>query len=306
MGRAWSFTWRWIGNLLRVKALWELLPAGAAAVLIGYGTWVTHQPIWLVVVLSLGVGIAILVILNVFFRKDKPLPSPAALPSQHTETHASDSPATAFGSIGDIGAGAHVVIGGGNKITESSTIKKVAPSTEPPKLICLRAETIKCRLPEYSELHNYMLFTPFDSVCCAIRNDAITSAGDASDVVAHLEFESATHGSRSVDEGWWREDADLTTGSTFWISRSETKFLVITVFAEDICCAVSKNWTRQYGRTMPTFIGPFGDGPWRLTIELSANGVKELFYCTGTVNKGSCKWSVPSPMRPVEWNDAPR
>lgn len=66
MLRVWSFVWRWIGNALRVKTLWELLvpptvASGVAIVLKGF----LAQP-WLVILLStLGVFAASVVAIRV-------------------------------------------------------------------------------------------------------------------------------------------------------------------------------------------------------------------------------------------------
>ena len=87
MLKVWSFIWQWIGNLLRIKALWQLLPSGVAAVLTGYFTWIAHQPVWIIVLASSLAGVAALIIARYFQLP----PKAVALPPNQT-THGPQSP----------------------------------------------------------------------------------------------------------------------------------------------------------------------------------------------------------------------
>src|SRR5689334_18407876 len=64
MRKAWSFVWRWIGNLLRVKALWDLVPPGVAATLSGYFAWIKDLPLGATTVISVGMGLFVLILVN--------------------------------------------------------------------------------------------------------------------------------------------------------------------------------------------------------------------------------------------------
>jgi hypothetical protein len=66
MLKAWSFIWRWIGNLLRVETLWKLLPAGVAAVLTGYFTSLAYLPVWIIVPACSGAAVLAFLIVRRF------------------------------------------------------------------------------------------------------------------------------------------------------------------------------------------------------------------------------------------------
>jgi hypothetical protein len=87
MRKAWLFIWRWIGNLLRVKALWQLLPSGVAIVLTGYLTLLAHQPVWIIVLASALAGVVAFIIAR-HFKLPHQL---AVLPTNQT-TYGSQSP----------------------------------------------------------------------------------------------------------------------------------------------------------------------------------------------------------------------
>jgi len=92
MRQGWMFVWRWIGNLLRIKALWELLPSGVAASLTAYFASTKHLPLWITILLSIGAGIVLLAVLNLFRNPDSAPPPADRGPSNVSTTHGSQSP----------------------------------------------------------------------------------------------------------------------------------------------------------------------------------------------------------------------
>ena len=97
MLKAWSFIWRWIGNLLRVKALWELLPSGIAALLTGYLTWMARQPLWIIVLVALCAGVAVLTLIHLFRQVCVRGDGLASGQIIKQETHCKNSPAFVAG-----------------------------------------------------------------------------------------------------------------------------------------------------------------------------------------------------------------
>ncbi|HKC01000.1 MAG TPA: hypothetical protein VKD23_19615, partial [Terriglobales bacterium] len=72
--------------------------------------------------------------------------------------------------------------------------------TEKPTILCRSIEKMACKFPYYDERVELMRFEEVDASVCAIRNIASTSAGEADDVIVHLDFVSAEHGAVYVNE----------------------------------------------------------------------------------------------------------
>ncbi len=92
MRKAWSVVWRWIGNVLRVKALWELLPIGFTTVLAASVLkWFTAQGPWVIGLVSVGAGVVMLAIIGSVQRHTVDSDSERS-PSATQTTHGANSP----------------------------------------------------------------------------------------------------------------------------------------------------------------------------------------------------------------------
>jgi hypothetical protein len=140
-----------------------------------------------------------------------------------------------------------------------------------------------------------------------IRNNADSSRGQALNVVAHLEFTSSDNSSRVlINDGWWCEDDRVLMLPGFYIARSETKHLVITGTTKESCFAIDKQWDRYHQRYFPNNMPILSVGVWRLTIEITAEHARAMFYSNGTIYEdGASNWTDPLTTRPASWDDAP-
>jgi len=223
------------------------------------------------------------------------------------ETHGAHSPISTIGSIGDIGAGAQVVVG-----LPASHIERRQQQTSNkhnPVVVSRGIRSRSCEIPWYDEnvarLNEYPIrHTETTCVALAIRNDGSSRDAEADNVVAHLDFVSPGHDPISVDEGWWCEDAEESSTHTFYISNAETKHLVIAMQGGEMCFAVGKKFQRKHGRHMPFEPVPISAGHWYLTIQIKAENISQFFYTEGEISvDGSSKWTEPVTTRPASWDD---
>ena len=166
MLKAWSFIWRWIGNLLRVKALWELLlPAGGASVLTGYLTWTAHQPVWIIALASVIVGVVVFLVIR-RFQSAVPYPAPhpqaAPLPSSQS-THGEQSPIAWTGSANS------PAIAAGRDVTYQAYLN-VPPAKEEPQII---AHWEFCPTKEYKDFPHFRLLLQNTGKAVAVNISAL-------------------------------------------------------------------------------------------------------------------------------------
>lgn len=211
------------------------------------------------------------------------------------ETGGAHSPATAVGSIGDVGAGAKITIGG----LPLTLPPRAGPA---PRLIECGIAAMTCQFPFYNERLNQFDIKDFECIVLAIRNAAKSSADEADNVIAHLDFESDVHAPVRVNEVWWSEDEEETGTSSLFIGREQTKHLVIGIKVRSELLAVPKEWRRLYGRHMPGTPLPLHPSHWRITAEVTAEHAKAVFYSDAEVHEdGRSTWSPPVTTRPAAW-----
>jgi hypothetical protein len=138
-----------------------------------------------------------------------------------------------------------------------------------------------------------------------IRNMARTSEGQALNVIAHLEFfKQAAPSKVLINEAWWREDEKYSTTFGFYIARDETKHIVISGTVNSKCFAMDKKWSRSRGRYVISDTSLLDPGTWKLTIEVTADHAREVFYSEGEINSdGTSRWTDPTTKRPEAWKD---
>lgn len=170
------------------------------------------------------------------------------------------------------------------------------PSRPRPEIQCRGFVRMDCRIPYFDLVKEAFEDLSPPCIAMAFRNTALTSNSEAHDVVAHLDFVSANHGCVTVNEGWWFEDADETGLRTFYIGRAETKHLVLVIGGESgACAALPKIWSRNSGRHMPGEPIELARDIWKLTVELTGEGFREVYHCEGVVTGISeSKWSMLS------------
>ena len=183
----------------------------------------------------------------------------------------------------------------------------VRPEKERPDLIQRGIVRMPASLPYFFNRN----WASLERECWAlvIRNHALSSEGNAKDVVAHLDYENDDGlDSLQIHEGWWIEDAESRL-SSLDIRRSETKHLVLSVIPSKPqdsrkveCSAVSKAWDHQSLRHIPR-IQSLPAGKWRISVEVTGERLRNHFYLTTEVDADGTrtKWSRPITERPEDW-----
>jgi hypothetical protein len=207
------------------------------------------------------------------------------------QTHGLHSPA--IGSIRDIGAGANVIIGGA-----PPSVPPIQPRPAP-RLLARHPRHMTCQFPVPDERFIRM---PMDCVVLGVRNSADSSTDEADNVIAHLKFESDTSPTVHIDEAWWCEDEEDTGVHSFYIGRDETKHLVVAIKADREYFAVPKEFKSYHGRNMPGEAVALSVGRWRITVEITAEHVREKFYLEAAIlEDGKSSWSDPATAPPSSW-----
>ncbi len=176
------------------------------------------------------------------------------------------------------------------------------PSERPqpaPRLVVRGPLNKACPFPVPDERYTTR---PLDCVVLAVRNSADSSADEADNVIAHLDFESDTAPTVHIDEGWWCEDQEDTGSNYSSIGRDETRHLVIAIQADHGCFAVPKEFKSYHGRNMPGDPIALPVGHHRVTVEITAESVRESFYLDAKISEdGKISWSTPMTARPSAW-----